>query len=550
MRSPLRLARAPRAVVAGWLVACAAGCGSDEPAPGPGAGAAADGHDVWFEEVAGPSGLDFVHTVGAERRLHFPEIMGAGVGLADVDGDGDLDVYLVQSGDLLDPEGNAGDRLFANRGDGTFEDVTAAAGLGCREYGMGCAFGDVDGDGAPDLYVTNFGPNRLYRNRGDGTFEDVTAAAGVDDPSWSTSAVFSDLEGDGDLDLVVVNYVDWSLERERDCESAGRPDYCHPNRYDAPQRDRVYRNRGDGTFDDATEELGMRGRANGLGAVCADLDGDRDVDVYVSNDMHANQLWIQEDGRFTERGLLAGCALSGSGFLEAGMGVQAFDLEEDGDLDLFVAHLWNQTHTLYLNDAGRFDDGTARAGFAGPTLPYTGFGLGFVDFDHDGDRDCLIANGRVNAPYPQPDQLFEQVEPGRFREVADTGLARPLVANGRGLALGDLDGDGDVDAVVANNGGRAHLLRNVAPKRGSWIELEVVLPSGAPAVGALVELDVGGRRLSGLLQPGFGYASSNSPRVHFGLPGAVDGGRVLWPDGSTTELGPLESGRVHRIASP
>ena len=518
------------------------GCGASEDAP------PASAATTWFEEDARASGLRFEHQIGAERRFHFPEIMGAGVGLADVDGDDDLDVYLVQSGDLLAPGQNEGDRLFANRGDGTFEDVTSEAGLGCRDYGMGCAFGDVDGDGDADLFVTNWGPDRLYLNAGGGTFEDVTDAAGLGDPGWNTSAVFFDLEGDGDLDLFVVAYVDWSLDAERSCGSSSAPDYCHPNRYDAPLEDHLYRNRGDGTFEDVTSEFGIHGAANGLGVVCADLTGDDQVDVYVANDMHANQLWVRAGGGFVDRALLSGCALSGSGFLEAGMGVQAFDFEEDGDLDLMVAHLWNQTHTLYLNDAGQFEDATARMGLAGPTLPFTGFGLGLADFDHDGDRDCLIANGRVNAPYPQPDQLLEQTASGRFVDVPNAGLESPIALNGRGVAFGDLDADGDVDAIIANNGGPALLLRNVASKRGDWVQFDVRNAAGGPAVGALVELEVAGQRLSRRVDPGFGYCSSNDPRVHFGVLGPIDDARVQWPDGRTSELGPLEAGRLHRVS--
>lgn len=553
-RSRQRL-RAAACLAAAWPAACGGGAPSQAPptsqAP------------PWFENVAAEAGVDFRHHNADVTRWHFPEIMGAGVALFDADDDGDLDLYLVQSGDLVaGPAQAPANRLYRNRGDGTFEDVTETSGAGDRGYGMGCAVGDADGDGDLDLYVTNFGPNVLLENQGDGTFRDVTARSGTGDARWSTSASFFDADGDGDLDLFVANYVDWALEREQPCFSwKDERDYCHPNSYKAPARDTLYRNDGGGHFHDATVEMGLaRAVGNGLGVACADFDGDGRTDVYVANDMTANHLWMNSPEGFHDRALLAGCALSGSGFVEAGMGVAALDLESDGDVDLFMSHLRAQSNTFYLNSGqGLFDDATARVGLAGPSVPYTGFGLGFADFDQDADLDLYIANGRVvragepfdpKRPYVEPDLLFEQTEAGRFEIVKPQGgTAEELLARGRGAAFGDLDGDGDVDVVVANNAGPAYVLRNVAPKRGGWIQLDLRLPSGAPAVGATVAIWTGERVQRRLVQPGSSYCSSSDPRAHFGLGEATRVERVLvrWPDGTTTERGPLEAGHTYRI---
>ncbi|MCK6447309.1 MAG: CRTAC1 family protein [Planctomycetes bacterium] len=519
----------------------------------------------WFRECAHERGLVWRHRFGTERRFDFPEIMGGGVALFDYDADGDLDVYLVQSGDLLAPTQElAANALFQNDGTGRFVDVTARAGVGDVGYGMGATIGDYDADGDLDLFVTNVGPNVLYRNRGDGTFEDVTSAAGVAGNAWSTSAGFVDVEGDGDLDLFVVDYIRWSRERERECRfPKDARDYCNPNAYDAPAPSVLYLNRGDGTFEDASERVGLtKTYGNGLGVTAGDFDGDGRVEVYVANDMRPNLLWCWRDGGLIERALLAGCSLNGTGFAASGMGVQAVDVENDGDLDLFVTNLRRQSNTLYLNGGKFFADATARFGLSAPSLPHTAFGLGFHDFDHDGRVDLYIANGdvvvgdppeRADDPYAQTNSLYRQKEDGRFEELDPQGGTEPrLVHTSRGAAFGDLDGDGDVDAVVVNRDSAPYLLLNEAPKRGRWVILDVRDRRDGPAIGARVELRAGGKTYHRLVQPAYSYCSASDPRVHFGLGSAerIESVKVRFADGSDAVAGELALDRVHVISSP
>jgi len=524
--------------------------------------ASAEERVVWFESASDRAGVRFRHVAAPERRFRFPEIMGSGLGFADVDGDGFLDLYVVQGGDLDgDPEEQPMDRLFRNRTDGTFEDATEAAGLGDRHYGMGCAFADCDDDGDVELHVTNVGPNVLYENRGDGTFVDVSAGAGVGDPRWGTSAAYFDYQQDGDLDLYVCNYVNWSSQREIPCSSAYAPnDYCSPNNYNAPATDLLYRNEGGLRFTDVSEPAGLtRASGNGLGVVCGDFDADGLTDVFVANDQMPNRLWIaRPDGSFVDQALLSGCALDPEGKSRAGMGVLAFDFQDDGDLDLFVTNLRSETNIFYVNEGGAFSEQAAEAGLAASSRPYTGFGVGFADFDHDGRRDLFVANGRVTFgvpladaedPFAEPNQLYRGTSPDAFGEVPGAGLAGPLVGNSRGLALGDYDNDGDVDVAILDNGGGVELLENVAGARGHWIELCILDGHGRDGIGAQVVLRSGASVWRRTVQSSYSYCSSNDPRVHFGLgpeagPFTIE---VGWVDGSRERFGPLEVDRIHRI---
>ncbi|MFB3133895.1 MAG: CRTAC1 family protein [Rhodothermales bacterium] len=537
------------------LCAWGLGCG---PEP---AGEHAEAEAAWFHEGAREAGVDFVHVRAQTLRHWFPEIMSGGAAWLDYDGDGDLDLYLVQGGDL-DPHTaeRPGNRLFRNRGDGAFEDVTEAAGVGDQGYGMGCAVGDYDGDGDLDLYVTNVGPNVLYRNAGDGTFEDVTTQAGVGHPGWGTSAAFIDYDDDGHLDLYVVNYIDWSPEQEITCFAGGTRDYCHPENYNASATDVLYHNAGDGTFVDRTRASGIfRAKGNGLGLTHGDFNGDGLADFYVANDGNPNQLWInQGDGAFTDQALRSGSAVNRQGSAEAGMGVVAADLENDGDLDLFITHLRDETNTLYRNQEGLFEDATVRTGLSTPSIPYTGFGVGLADFDHDGALDLYVANGRVGRtlaslgedPYGEPNQLFRGLGDGRFEEVMPRGgLARPLIGTSRAAVFGDYDGDGDIDVLVVNNDGRAHLLENQVGHRGRWILFRVVDRRGRNAIGARVRITAAGRRQWRLVQRAYSYLSSNDPRVHFGLAEAeqVEEVMVVWPGGRQESFGPFAAGAVHEL---
>jgi hypothetical protein len=521
------------------------------------------GRPAWFRESAARLGVDFEHVSAFEQRFDFPEIMGGGAALFDRDGDGDLDLYLVQSGDLRAPAAERPpNRLYDNRGAGLgFVDVTAKSGAGDRGYGMGCAVGDYDGDRDLDLYVLNVGANVLLRNDG-GHFTDVTAQAGVGHTGWGSSAAFLDYDGDGQLDLYLVNYLRWSPEIERECRFPKEfRDYCNPNSYHAPAQDVLYRGLGDGRFEDVTAAAGIAGTpANGLGVACGDFDGDGRVDVYVANDMNANQLWLnQGDGTFRNGALLAGCALSGTGFAESGMGVQAVDLDADGDLDLFLSHLRRQSNTFYRNSGagGLFDDTTARAGLSATSLPYTGFGLGFHDFDNDGALDLFVANGEVTVPeaipeqedpYAQQNLLYRGRGDGGFEEIPGGGTAPPLSATSRGAAFGDLDGDGDVDVVVVNRDHGVHVLENTAAGGRSWISLRVLDAGGSPAVGARVRVRAAGADQWRLIDPAYSYGSASDVRAHFGLGSAEEVEvSVHWPDGSEQDFGRLAAHREHTL---
>jgi hypothetical protein len=550
MEAKLAASRAP-AVALLALGAAGTACGS---APPPEAA-------VWFEECARERGIDFVHVRADTMRYQFPEIMGGGVALLDADGDGHLDVYLVQSGDLAAPGPRGANRLFENLGGARFEDASAGSGAEDEGYGMGAACGDADQDGDTDLYVTNVGPNALLLNQGGFVFADATASSGTGDPGWGTSAAFFDPDRDGDLDLFVVNYVTWAPHLEIECSTALGRDYCSPNNYDSPAPDVLYENRGDGTFADVSRAAGITAvLGNGLGISVGDFDQDGWHDLYVANDQMPNQLWHNQGGMvFEDRALLAGCAVNGSGESEAGMGTVGTDADQDGDLDVFITHLREETNTLFVNDGDAFHDGTAASGLGAPSLRYTGFGTGLHDFDHDGLLDVYVANGAVTRnrppfdpadPYAEPNLLFRGVAPGRFAEVAPQGGTRAsLVGNSRGSAFGDLDEDGDVDVVVVENAGPARVLLNQRGADGHWIVLSVRERSGADALGALVRLEQGDTTRWRPVAPATSYCSSNDPRVHFGLGDTASDARAIvrWSDAVEEVFGPLTVDRVHEL---
>jgi hypothetical protein len=525
--------------------------------------AAAPPEREWFVDRAGETGLEFTHVNGMSGKLYVPEVLAPGVALFDFDNDGDLDVYLVQGAALQPsnpgPEGpQLSDRLFRNdlaiAADGSrtlrFTDVTAASGINTPGYGMGVAAGDVDNDGWVDLYLTKFdAPNQLLRNNGNGTFTDVSKASGTDHRSWSVSASFVDVNRDGWLDLYVGNYIRYSLENNTQCFGAsGAVDYCMPEAHQ-PLQDRLFVNRGDGTFVDASVKAGIaREYGPALGVSTADFNGDGWIDIYVANDGKENQLWINKrDGTFENAALLAGVALPVTGKAEASMGVDAGDFDDDGDEDLFVTELTSEGSNLFVNDgSGVFDDRSAPSGLGSASVPFTGFGTAWFDYDNDGRLDLLSVNGTVQIiealrqardplPLHQRKLLFHNLGGGRFEEVSGrAGSAFALSEVGRGAAFGDVDNDGDTDVLIGNNNGPVRLLVNHIADGRHWIGLRLVGTNGRDALGARVEITekAGTKRWRRARTDG-SYASANDPRVLVGLGEAMDSPdvRVTWPGG-------------------
>jgi enediyne biosynthesis protein E4 len=513
----------------------------------------------WFEEVASVRGLAFTHRSGHRDKFLLPEIMGGGAALFDMDGDGDLDAYLVQSGDVSTPSAKEqGNRLFRNRGDGSFDDVTAGSGADVAGYGMGVAAGDYDNDGDTDLYVTNLARNVLLQNDGTGRFRDVTATADVAGSGWSTSATFLDYDADGWLDLFVARYIDWSPSSERECYSlTGVPDYCAPRNYDAPSANLLFHNNRNGSFSDVSHAAGLRAAVgNGLGVVAADFNADGRPDVFVANDGTPNQLWMnQGGGTFADQALMNGVALDQDGSPKAGMGVHAADVDADGDEDLLVVNLDTESDSFFRNDGAFFVDATAAAGLRTASRRFTRFGMAMLDFDNDGRLDLYEANGRVGLqaerfsddPYAEPNLLMRGLAGGRFEAIGlQGGTALPLIATSRAAAFGDIDNDGGIDVLVVNRDAAAHLLLNVVPQRGNWIAFRVLDEHGRDALGAELTVTIGDRNVRRHVRAGYSYLSSNDPRVHVGL-GAdarVASVVVRWPTGERETFGPFDAGRV------
>lgn len=521
-----------------------------------------------FVDVAEKVGLSFRHYNGMTGKFYLPEIMGAGGALFDFDNDGDLDVFLVQ-GSTLEPgtkpnttlfpwnqsEPPTG-RLFRNDlSNHTFKfvDVTQKSRILAKGYGMGVAVGDINNDGWTDLYLTNLASNQMLLNNGDGTFTDVTAKSSTDDPRWSTSASFFDYDRDGWLDLMVVNYADFSITNNPSCYAAtSAKDYCTPKVYKAPGN-RLFHNRRDGTFEDVTVAAGVdKEFGHGLGVVTADFDNDGWIDIFIANDGDPNQLWInQKSGTFKNDALLAGAAVNRDGKAEAGMGVDAGDFNGDGNEDVFVTHLMDETNTLFTNLGDiTFEDRTREAGLTTPGRRFTGFGTLFFDYDNDGWLDLFVANGAVQLlpelinkrdPFPlgQPNQLFRNNGNGRFAElIEEAGPSFQLLEVSRGAAFGDVDNDGDTDVLVTNNNGPARLLLNEANSQNRWLGVRVIDKSGRDLLGARVDIVVKNRVLRRRVRTDGSYLSANDPRVLVGLGSStsVDVIRVRWPGGGVKEI--------------
>jgi hypothetical protein len=505
-----------------------------------------------FTEVPpSSSGITWKHTAGHSPQKYLPETTGAGCAFLDYDNDGWMDIYLVNSGqcDFFNPNPPLRNALYRNNRDGTFTDVTEKAGVGGGGYGQGIAVGDYDGDGFPDMYVTQYGRSILYHNNGDGTFIDVTEKAGVSAPGWSSSAVWFDYDNDGRLDLFVCRFVDFDKSKNLPCAAGDSPGYCIPRLY-KPMASWLFHNNGDGTFTDVSKASGI---ANYLGkawgAVATDINNDGRMDLFVANDTVQNFLFINRGGgKFEEIGAPAGVAFSETGRPRSGMGVDSADFNQDGWMDLFVANIDHEMYSLYLNNHDEsFDDQAGSNGISTASRLMSGWGLKFFDYDNDGNLDLIIANGHPddlivkkydNVGYLEPPLLFHNAGNGLRNVSMESGPAfsRPLAA--RGLAIGDFDNDGAVDVLVSCNNEAPVLLRNNVGNKNHWLGLKLVgTKANIDAVGARVTYQAGELKRTRMKVGGGSYLSSHDPRLLLGLGQAtkIDWLQVEWPlpSGST-----------------
>ena len=511
----------------------------------------------WFQDEAQSRGIDFLHVSGYGKQTNelalLPEIVGSGVALVDIDSDGDLDAYFVQGGgrytenlELREPN-----QLYINRGDGTFE---KSVGMADRGYGMGVAVGDYDSDGDIDVYVTNVGANTLWRNDGNRKFKEVSLQAGVNDEGWGTAAAIVDADNDGDIDLFVVIYIDWSLSIERECRVRGVPTYCSPNTYGAPAQDRLYENKGDGTFVDVTENSGVsRSAGNGLGLGIGDFNKDGWVDVFVANDQTINQLWInQGDMRFVNVAAEYGVAMDDMGLAKAGMGVAVEDLDDDTDLDLLVVNLGGETDSFYRNEGDFFVDHTHRIGLSS-TRDNTRFGVVLADFDNDGLLDLYEANGKVDASVLGDDDAFAETN-RLYKGVRDQeGVsfinsefnAMPRYTS-RAAAVGDIDNNGSLDVLVTNRDAAPFLLMNKIGSQHNWIRIDIRDRNGSPVIGARVSAVIGGRTVNRELRVANSFLSSSEPIIHFGLGSekVVNSLVINYPSGQKASYDTIDAGQV------
>jgi hypothetical protein len=528
---------------------------------------------VHFTDVTAASGITFVNSTGdPDRKDYIFEVKGGGVGALDYDNDGWTDLVFSRGSSIKRwrKGENPGPALYRNRGDGTFEDVTRKAGLTRGGWGVGVSAADYDNDGFVDLYLTNLGPDVLYRNNGDGTFTDVTEKAGIRAPGWSSSAAFGDFDKDGFLDLYVAAYLDVGPDKLPEgrsggtCAYIGVPVLCGPRGLPGAQ-DLFFHNNGDGTFREQSEASGAfdKERYFGLGVVAADLDGDGDLDIYVGNDATPNYLFVNRgDGHFDERGFPSGVAVSGDGNEQASMGVDAADYDNDGRIDLYATHFASDYSTLYRNLGDLlFEDVTVRARIREPEWPLVKWGTGLVDLDQDGWKDIVHANGHVYphlraAPgretYEQPAlTVYLNARDGTFRDLSgEAGADATRRVLGRGTAFADLDGDGDLDVVVACLDGKPLLLRNDGAP-GHWLMLRAVggRHSNKDAIGARITVRTGALTQVQEVKRTLGIYSASDPRAHFGLGEATraDLVRVEWPSGKVGEFKDVPADRHYRL---
>lgn len=527
---------------------------------------------VTYVDVTDAAGIRFQHSSGTRSSL-LPEDMGSGVGFADIDNDGNIDLYIVNLPGAFKQDGNSvgsptANVLYRNNGDGTFTDITKTAGVGHQGYGMGCVFADYDGDGNIDLYVTNYGANVLYRNNGDGTFRDVTGTAGVGCELWSTGAAFADVDGDTDLDLYVCNYVTYDLEaleqmKEESLQSGKPvPSALNPHVFE-PQDNVFYRNNGDGTFTDVTAEAGVAapgGRS--MQAIFSDFDADNDLDLYVANDTSVNYTYRNDgSGVFTDVS-----AESWAADFRGSMGLAAGDYDSDGDVDLFMTHWVDEENALYRNllkEEGaaehiRFVDESYTAMLAEASIKEIGWGTALFDYDNDGDLDIFVTNGstfqelkRPQVLIAQRDALFRNEGDGTFTDVSGiTGIAVLPIRVGRGATFGDYDNDGDVDIFIVNNYARPTLLRNDGGNRNNWLHVQLIgTNANRNAVGAKIQVKTTNQTQIREVYAGDSYMSFNSFIAEFGVGSAtqVESVQVIWSNGDTQTLHNVPTNQRLRI---
>jgi hypothetical protein len=517
--------------------------------------AAADSSSYPFVQVpASASGITWTHTAGLSLEKYLPESTGAGCAFFDYDNDGWMDIYLVNSGkcDIFTPAQPLRNALYRNNRDGTFTDVTEKAGVAGGGYGMGAAVGDYNGDGFPDLYVTQYGRSILYRNNGDGTFTDVTEQAGVAAPGWASSAVWFDYDNDGRLDLFVARFVDFDKSKHHNCSAPNIPaikgmnEYCYPRVY-TPMASWLFHNNGDGTFTDVSQKTGIAANpGKSWGVVATDINNDGWMDLFVANDTVANFLFMNRGGRrFEEVGFTAGIAFGEGGKARSGMGVDSADLNQDGWMDLFVSNLNHEFFGLYQNRHDEtFDDIAASSGIANATKLMSGWGLKFFDYDNDGDLDLILANGHPddliekiydNVKYRETLLLFHNSGNGLKNVSAESGPAFASPISARGLAIGDFNNDGAIDVLISCNNEAPVLLRNNLGRNNHWLGLKLVgKKANIDAVGARVTYQAGDLKRSRMKVGGGSYLSSHDPRMVLGIGNRtkIDWLEITWPQPS------------------
>ncbi|HUE03503.1 MAG TPA: CRTAC1 family protein [Bryobacteraceae bacterium] len=535
------------------------------PAPGP----------IRFKDIADPAGVHFVTENCSTPEKHQPETMPGGVALLDYDGDGLLDIYLVNGAEmpsLVKTAPKYYNRLFHNNGNGTFTDVTEHAGVAGAGYGMGVAVGDYDNDGWPDIFVANVNGNQLFHNNGDGTFTDVTAKAGLGGAMlkgrkmWSISAGWFDYNNDGLLDLFVSNYCQWDPRHEPACMGINGRGYCHPKSF-APLPNTLYRNNGDGTFTDVSAETGISAvEGKGMGVVFADYDGDGFIDVFVANDNSPNLLFHNLRGKkFEEAAFAAGVAYNEDGNQLAGMGADFRDVDNDGLPDIWHTAIENETFPLFRNrGGGQFSNVTQTSRLAQLTREMSGWSNGAADLDNDGWKDLFVARGNVmddidavskHFHYAEPNAVFRNRGNGQFEDVSDgAGADFTRAAPHRGLAYGDLDNDGRIDLVVTQLRGPVQVFRNISENHNHWLLLKLTgTKSNRMGIGAQIRVTTGdGQSQYNEVTTSTGYAASSDPRVHFGLgrSAAASEIEIRWPSGVRQSLRDVKADRIVAVTEP